>query len=66
MWFPLIVVIAQLSAAPAPVQKAYQKLTQTDLDADVVAAAGEREEDRRDREGQIGQPRAQDLPARLR
>lgn len=33
MWFPLIVVIAQLSAAPAPVQKAYQKLTQSDLDA---------------------------------
>ena len=38
MWFPLIVVIAQLSAAPAPVQKAYQKLTQTDLDAKKTSA----------------------------
>jgi hypothetical protein len=38
MWFPLIVVIAQLSAAPAPVQKAYQKLAQTDLDAKKTSA----------------------------
>ena len=38
MSFALIVVIAQLSAAPAPVQKAYQKLTQTDLDAKKTSA----------------------------
>ena len=38
MWFPLIVVIAQLSAAPAPVQKAYQKLTQANLDAKKTSA----------------------------
>lgn len=38
MLFPIIVVIAQLSAAPAPVQKAYKKLTQTDLDAKKTSA----------------------------
>ena len=42
MWFPLIVVIAQLSAAPAPVQKAYQKLTQTNLDAKKMSARRQR------------------------
>jgi hypothetical protein len=26
-WFPIIVLVAQLAAAPAPVQRAYQKLT---------------------------------------
>ena len=31
--FPIVVLIAQLSAAPAPVQKAYQKLTSQELDA---------------------------------
>jgi hypothetical protein len=33
MWFPLIVLIAQLSAAPAPVQHAHQKLTPAELEA---------------------------------
>ena len=38
MWFPLIVLIAQLSAAPAPVQRAYQKLTPTELEAKKTSA----------------------------
>ncbi|HWE28533.1 MAG TPA: hypothetical protein VHB97_11050 [Polyangia bacterium] len=33
MWFPIVVLIAQLSAAPAPVQRAYQKLTPAELEA---------------------------------
>ena len=33
MWFPIVVLIAQLSAAPAPVQGAYQKLTPQELQA---------------------------------
>jgi hypothetical protein len=33
MWFPIVVLIAQLSAAPAPVQAAYQKLTPQELQA---------------------------------
>ncbi len=33
MWFPIVVLIAQLSAAPAPVQQAYQKLTAQELQA---------------------------------
>ena len=33
MWFPIVVLIAQLSAAPAPVQKAYQKLTSQQIEA---------------------------------
>ena len=32
-WFPIIVLIAQLSAAPAPVQQAYRKLTWQERDA---------------------------------
>jgi hypothetical protein len=32
-WFPIIVLIAQLSAAPAPVQQAYRKLTVQQRDA---------------------------------
>jgi len=38
MWFPLIVLIAQLSAAPAPVQHAYQKLTPADMEAKKTTA----------------------------
>ena len=33
MWFPIVVLIAQLRAAPAPVQAAYQKLTPQELQA---------------------------------
>jgi len=32
-WFPIIVLVAQLSAAPAPVQQAYRKLTSQERDA---------------------------------
>ena len=38
MWFPIFVVIAQLSAAPAPVQRAYQKLTAQELEAKKTTA----------------------------
>ena len=33
MWYPIVVLIAQLSAAPAPVQQAYQKLSSTEIEA---------------------------------
>jgi hypothetical protein len=33
MWFPIVVLIAQLSAAPAPVQRAYQKLSSQEIEA---------------------------------
>jgi hypothetical protein len=33
MFFPLVVVIAQLASAPAPVQKAYQKLSSAELES---------------------------------
>ena len=33
MWFPIVVLIAQLSAAPNPVQRAYQKLTSQQIEA---------------------------------
>src|SRR3954462_10267294 len=32
-WFPIIVLVAQLSAAPAPVQRAYQKQTSAEREA---------------------------------
>lgn len=38
MWFPIIVLVAQLSAAPAAVQRAYQKLTATELEAKKTTA----------------------------
>mgnify|MGYP001550886269 CR=1 FL=1 len=38
MGFPLIVLIAQLSAAPAPVQHAYQKLAPAELQAKKTTA----------------------------
>ena len=38
MWFPVIVLIAQLGAAPAPVQKAYQKLAPAELEAKKTTA----------------------------
>ena len=33
MWFPIVVLIAQLASAPAPVQAAYQKLSAQELQA---------------------------------
>ncbi len=33
MWFPLVVLIAQLAAAPAPVQRAYRKLTSQEIES---------------------------------
>jgi hypothetical protein len=32
-WFPIIVLVAQLSAAPNPVQRAYGKLTSQEIEA---------------------------------
>lgn len=39
MSFPLIVLVAQLAAAPAPVQRAYQKLTPAQMEAKKTTAA---------------------------
>ncbi len=36
MWFPILVLLAQLGAAPVPVQKAYQKLTSAEIAAKKV------------------------------
>ena len=36
--FPIVVLIAQLSAAPAPVQRAYQKLTSQEIEAKKTTA----------------------------
>ena len=36
--FPIVVLVAQLSAAPVPVQKAYQKLTAQEINAKMTTA----------------------------